>query len=67
MTAQGGTPVYSYSQGLKALKAGKQITYIGASGPFYYNAHHNVYGPFVCVQPSCPASTRRWSRSPPCS
>jgi branched-chain amino acid transport system substrate-binding protein len=51
VTAQGGTPVYSYSQGLKALKAGKQITYIGASGPFYYNAHHNVYGPFVCVQP----------------
>jgi len=52
VTAQGGTPVYSYSQGLAALKAGKKITYVGASGPFYYNANHNVYGPFVCVQPS---------------
>jgi branched-chain amino acid transport system substrate-binding protein len=52
VTAQGGTPVYSYSQGLAALKAGKKITYVGASGPFYYNANHNVYGPFVCVRPS---------------
>ena len=52
VTAQGGTPVYSYSQGLAALKAGKKITYVGASGPFYYNANHNVYGPFVCVRPT---------------
>jgi ABC-type branched-subunit amino acid transport system substrate-binding protein len=52
VTAQGGTPVYSYSQGLAALKAGKKITYVGASGPFYYNSNHNVYGPFVCVRPS---------------
>jgi branched-chain amino acid transport system substrate-binding protein len=51
VTAHGGTPVYSYSQGLAALKAGKHITYVGASGPFYYNANHNVYGPFVCVRP----------------
>lgn len=56
VTAQGGTPVYSYSQGLAALKAGKRITYIGASGPFYYNANHNVYGPFVCVRPSAAGS-----------
>jgi branched-chain amino acid transport system substrate-binding protein len=52
VTAHGGTPVYSYAQGLAALKAGKQITYIGASGPFYYDANHNVFGPFVCVRPT---------------
>lgn len=56
VTAQGGTPVYSYPEGLAALKAGKRITYIGASGPFYYNANHNVYGPFVCVRPSVSGS-----------
>ena len=56
VTAQGGTPVYSYSQGLAAIKAGKRITYIGASGPFYYNANHNVYGPFVCVRPTASGS-----------
>jgi ABC-type branched-subunit amino acid transport system substrate-binding protein len=56
VTAQGGTPVYSYAQGLAALKAGKKITYIGASGPFYYNANHNVYGPFVCVRPTASGS-----------
>jgi ABC-type branched-subunit amino acid transport system substrate-binding protein len=56
VTAQGGTPVYSYPQGLAALKAGKKISYIGASGPFYYNANHNVYGPFVCVRPTASGS-----------
>lgn len=56
VTAQGGTQVYSYAQGLAALKAGKRITYIGASGPFYYNTHHNVYGPFDCVQPGLTGS-----------
>jgi ABC-type branched-subunit amino acid transport system substrate-binding protein len=56
VTAQGGTPVYSYSQGLAALKAGKKITYIGASGPYYYDTNHNVFGPFVCVQPTLSGS-----------
>lgn len=56
VTAQGGTPVYSYSQGLAAIKAGKRISYTGASGPFYYNTNHNVYGPFVCVRPSTTGS-----------
>jgi hypothetical protein len=51
VTATGGTKVYNYADGLAALKAGKRITYIGASGPFYFNANHNVFGPFVAVQP----------------
>jgi branched-chain amino acid transport system substrate-binding protein len=52
VTAAGGQPVYSYQQGLDALKAGKRITYIGASGPFTYNQYHNVFGPFIAVKAS---------------
>jgi branched-chain amino acid transport system substrate-binding protein len=52
VTAAGGTKVYTYAAGLAALKAGKRITYIGASGPFYFNANHNVFGPFIAVQPN---------------
>jgi ABC-type branched-subunit amino acid transport system substrate-binding protein len=49
VTASGGVPVYSYAQGLKELKAGQRITYIGASGPFDFNQHHNIFGPFDAV------------------
>jgi len=42
--------VYSYAQGKAALAAGKHITYVGASGPFYFNQDHNVFGPFVVVK-----------------
>ena len=50
VTAPGGKKVYSYAQGVAALKAHKRITYIGASGPFYYNKYHNVFGPFIAVK-----------------
>jgi ABC-type branched-subunit amino acid transport system substrate-binding protein len=50
VTRPGGKKVYSYAQGAAALKAGKRITYIGASGPFYYNKYHNVFGPFIAVK-----------------
>jgi ABC-type branched-subunit amino acid transport system substrate-binding protein len=49
VTAPGGVLVYSYPQGLKEIKAGKRITYIGASGPFDFNKYHNVFGPFDAV------------------
>ena len=52
VTASGGTNVYSYQQGVDALKAGKRITYVGASGPFTYNSYHNVFGPFIAVKAS---------------
>lgn len=52
VTDPGGTKVYTYAEGLRALKAGKRITYVGASGPFYYNKYHNVFGPFICVRPT---------------
>lgn len=39
----GKTLVYSYAQGVKALKAHKQIRYIGASGPISFDQWHNSF------------------------
>jgi ABC-type branched-subunit amino acid transport system substrate-binding protein len=39
----GKTVVYSYAQGVSALKAGKQIQYIGAAGPIKFDAWHNSF------------------------
>ena len=50
ITAPGGTVVYDYATGLKMLQQGKRITYIGASGPYYYNKYNNVFGPFIAVR-----------------
>jgi hypothetical protein len=50
ITAAGGQAVYNYKQAVAALKAGKRITYVGASGPFYFNSYHNVFGPFIIVR-----------------
>lgn len=38
--------VYSYAAGVKALKAGKKIQYIGASGPTIFNKYHDAFGEF---------------------
>jgi len=40
----GKTVVYTYPQGVAALKAGKQIQYIGASGPITFDKYHNSFG-----------------------
>lgn len=50
ITAPGGKVVYSYAQGKAALAKGQRITYIGASGPFDFNAYHNIFGPFDVVK-----------------
>jgi len=44
VTAQssGATVVHSYSDGLAALKAGKTIQYVGASGPLVFNKYHSA-------------------------
>jgi branched-chain amino acid transport system substrate-binding protein len=39
----GKTVVYSYAAGVKALKAGKQIRYIGAGGPIQFDKWHNSF------------------------
>ncbi|MHB8220995.1 MAG: ABC transporter substrate-binding protein [Acidimicrobiales bacterium] len=46
----GKTVVYSYSSGVAALKAGKQIQYIGASGPTIFNKYHNAAGEYGVYQ-----------------
>jgi len=40
----GKTVVYTYAQGVAALKAGKQIQYIGATGLIDFNQYHNSFG-----------------------
>lgn len=40
----GKTVVYTYPQGVAALKAGKQIQYFGATGLIDFNAYHNSFG-----------------------
>ncbi len=43
---KGKEVVYSYKAGVAALKAGKQIQYIGASGPTIFNKWHNAFGEY---------------------
>ena len=43
----GKVKVFSYAQGVAALKAGKKIEYIGAAGPFHFDSYHNSYAGFV--------------------
>lgn len=40
----GKVKVYSFAQGKKDLAAGKQIEYIGASGPVRFDKYHNSFG-----------------------
>lgn len=47
---KGKTVVYSYKAGVKALKAGKKIQYIGASGPTIFNKWHNAFGEYGVYQ-----------------
>jgi ABC-type branched-subunit amino acid transport system substrate-binding protein len=42
----GAVPVHSYADGVAALKAGKTIDYVGATGPILFNQYHNSTGGF---------------------
>jgi len=42
----GATVVHTYAAGLTALKAGKQIQYVGVDGAFKFDSSHNVAGQF---------------------
>jgi len=46
----GKTMVYTYAEGKAALKAGKQIQYIGAGGAIAFNFWHNSTGAFEAAQ-----------------
>jgi hypothetical protein len=39
----GKTVVYSYAQGVAALKAHKSIEYVGAAGPIRFDTWHNSF------------------------
>jgi branched-chain amino acid transport system substrate-binding protein len=39
----GKTVVYSYAEGVSALKAGKQIQYLGAAGAIKFDHWHNSF------------------------
>lgn len=45
----GKVKVYNFAQGKAALASGKQIEYVGASGPVAFNQWHNFYGDQVAV------------------
>jgi hypothetical protein len=40
--SSGATVVHNYADGLSALKAGKTIQYVGASGPLVFNKYHSA-------------------------
>jgi ABC-type branched-subunit amino acid transport system substrate-binding protein len=42
VTAPGGTVVHTYADALAALKAGKTIQYVGASGTLIFNKYHSA-------------------------
>jgi ABC-type branched-subunit amino acid transport system substrate-binding protein len=46
MTTSGGVVVHTYAEGLAALKAGKKIDYVGATGIIDFNQWHNSGGGF---------------------
>lgn len=46
----GKTVVYTYAAGKAALKAGKQIQYVGAGGPIVFNHWHNSTGAFEAAR-----------------
>lgn len=48
----GKTVVYTYAQGVAALKAGKQIQYYGATGVIDFNKYHNSDGNQEAVKSS---------------
>ena len=46
VTSPGATVVHTYAEGLAALKAGKKIDYVGATGVIAFNQWHNSGGGF---------------------
>lgn len=50
--------VHTYAEGKKALSEGKQIQYIGASGPIHFNKWHNSFGDFDAARVSTSGKPR---------
>jgi ABC-type branched-subunit amino acid transport system substrate-binding protein len=45
----GKTKVYTYAQGVRALKKGKKIQYVGATGLIRFDKYHNSFGTEAAV------------------
>ena len=44
--AKGAVTVSSFAQGVKALKAGKKIHYLGVGGSYQFDSYQTAFGPF---------------------
>jgi branched-chain amino acid transport system substrate-binding protein len=47
MSRPGAVEVHTYAQGVKELKAGHQIYYVGVTGPISFDKYHNSTGEFA--------------------
>jgi len=47
---KGKVTVHTFPEGVKALKEGKQIYYLGVYGTINFNKHHNASAPFISVR-----------------
>ena len=47
MKRPGAVEVHSFAQGVRELKAGHQIYYVGVTGPVAFNQYHNSTGEFA--------------------
>lgn len=54
---KGKKVVYNYAQGVAALKAGKHISYFGATGSIDFNKYHNSFGNQEAVTSSSSGNT----------
>ncbi|MGH7775900.1 MAG: ABC transporter substrate-binding protein [Candidatus Dormibacterales bacterium] len=55
--AAGHTAVYSYADGYKLIKEGKQIKYYGVGGPMTFTPSHSVTGPYQVVRTDAQGNT----------
>lgn len=55
----GSVKVYTYAEGIKAIKQGKQITFIGAGGAHTFNRYHWSTGNWYVTKPAAAGSQTR--------
>jgi branched-chain amino acid transport system substrate-binding protein len=61
----GAVEVNSFAQGVKELKAGHQIYYVGVTGPVAFNQYHNSSGEFASFAFTASGAVRTLAVFPP--
>jgi branched-chain amino acid transport system substrate-binding protein len=61
----GAVQVSSFAQGVKELKAGHQIYYVGVTGPIGFNQYHNSSGEFASFAFTASGAVRTLTVFPP--